>query len=196
MCAAPSCTDGVRNGFESCVDGGGSCSTKCPSGASCVSGGDCASGVCGASGLCAAPSCFDKVRNGVEAGVDCGSAASGCSVCGLGAACALDGDCASQYCAPATKVCSLRQSCQDGVLSGDETGVDCGGVTSGCGPCGVNASCLRASACASGLCDVSTRTCRASRYSTGLATMHAHVYRSRDDCVFTETSSSGPFGKV
>jgi hypothetical protein len=162
LCAAPSCSDGVRNGYEACVDGGGSCPSKCASGASCVSGGDCASGVCGG-GVCAVPTCSDKVRNGLEAGVDCGGQVSGCGPCGLGAACGVDNDCSSKFCLAGTLTCSLRQSCLDGVMNGDESGVDCGGLLSGCGPCGANVSCVHGSDCASGLCVASTRTCSAAR---------------------------------
>lgn len=50
----PTCSDGVKNGSETAVDCGGSCSTKCGNGQTCSGGGDCASGTCMA-GVCQAP---------------------------------------------------------------------------------------------------------------------------------------------
>ena len=50
-CAAPSCTDGVKNGNESDRDCGGSC-PKCPDGRACKAPADCVSDNC-AGGKCA-----------------------------------------------------------------------------------------------------------------------------------------------
>lgn len=41
-----SCSDGVKNGSESDIDCGGSCSTKCAGGKACTKGGDCENGIC------------------------------------------------------------------------------------------------------------------------------------------------------
>jgi hypothetical protein len=49
---AVSCTDGLRNGSESDVDCGGSCSTKCGNGRACEVASDCVSKSCG-NGSCA-----------------------------------------------------------------------------------------------------------------------------------------------
>lgn len=46
MCAAPTCTDSVKNGTETGLDCGGSCSTKCALGNECSIDGDCSSGIC------------------------------------------------------------------------------------------------------------------------------------------------------
>ncbi len=45
-CAAPSCTDGVKNGAETDVDCGGSCTTKCGTGKKCNGNGDCVTNNC------------------------------------------------------------------------------------------------------------------------------------------------------
>lgn len=44
--AAPSCTDGIKNGSETDVDCGGSCPTKCAENKTCAAPADCASGTC------------------------------------------------------------------------------------------------------------------------------------------------------
>ena len=41
-----SCSDGVKNGEESDIDCGGTCSTKCAGGKACKKGGDCENGIC------------------------------------------------------------------------------------------------------------------------------------------------------
>ncbi len=57
-CSAPSCNDQTKNGNETDVDCGGSCSTKCAVGKACSVGADCASGDCQAS-VCKAPPARD-----------------------------------------------------------------------------------------------------------------------------------------
>lgn len=42
----PACNDGIKNGSETDVDCGGSCSTKCASGKGCSIGGDCTTATC------------------------------------------------------------------------------------------------------------------------------------------------------
>jgi DNA-binding beta-propeller fold protein YncE len=51
----PTCTDSIKNGTESAVDCGGSCSARCANGQTCGVGADCASGTC-TGGTCQAPS--------------------------------------------------------------------------------------------------------------------------------------------
>ncbi|HZS37827.1 MAG TPA: hypothetical protein VFF06_13410 [Polyangia bacterium] len=75
---APSCTDLMRNGDETDVDCGGSCS-PCAVDKSCLVGADCATGVCSTQHVCLAPTCMDGVQNGTETGVDCGG---DCPPCG------------------------------------------------------------------------------------------------------------------
>jgi hypothetical protein len=55
--AAPSCSDGHKNGAETDVDCGGSCALGCAEGLSCFLDADCASGVC-EGGVCQAPEEF------------------------------------------------------------------------------------------------------------------------------------------
>jgi hypothetical protein len=61
--AAPSCNDGVRNGTESDVDCGGSCS-PCVDGRVCVSGSDCLSQTCSAALRCVEPSASGPPNTG------------------------------------------------------------------------------------------------------------------------------------
>lgn len=75
-----SCSNGTRDGDESDVDCGGSCSA-CADGADCEAASDCQSQVCTASS-CAAPSCSDGVQNGDERELDCGGSA--CRLCSIG----------------------------------------------------------------------------------------------------------------
>jgi hypothetical protein len=78
MCAAPACNDGVKNGNESGVDCGGSCS-PCPT---------CNDGIknqneteidCGGKHCKACPSCSDSIRNNGELFTDCYGSCSGCN---------------------------------------------------------------------------------------------------------------------
>jgi len=64
----PSCTDGIKNGTETDIDCGGSCTTTatCDDGGGCVAGTDCDSGVCGTDNKCAIPACGDGVIRGTE----------------------------------------------------------------------------------------------------------------------------------
>jgi hypothetical protein len=91
------CDDRQRDGDESDVDCGGSCS-PCPGGASCALPADCQSQSCIA-GRCAAPSCTDGVKDNLETDVDCGGPLlpGRCRGCATGQACQNSGDCAARY---------------------------------------------------------------------------------------------------
>lgn len=106
--------------------------------------------------------CADGVRNGLETSIDCGG--DSCPPCPDGAACENDADCIHGACS-AEQVCVVAEPscmpegpdpiCSDCVQNGDETAVDCGGVT--CLPCGSQRSCAwdgdcLSSQCISGLC--------------------------------------------
>ena len=72
-------------------------------------------------------------------------------------------------------------TCTDGVISGEESGVDCGGRV--CARCADGVSCGLDSDCASSRCDVYTRTCapaiRAAHSSSFLANyLNSDYYRS------------------
>jgi hypothetical protein len=141
------CKDKVKNGQETDVDCGGTCS-PCAKGKLCGGNADCATGFCGMGYLCADAACGNGVQDGTETGTDCGG---GCAAC-LGSACQKDTDCAAGYCKGG--LCDAP-SCSDGVKNGMETGSDCGG--GGCAqcpdgqPCMVNVNCLNGF-CKEGFC--------------------------------------------
>src|SRR5262249_55032474 len=105
--AAPSCRDGIKNGNETDVDCGGSCS-KCSIGKRCATNSDCASNNCNPSShtcqqaQATAPSCSDGIKNGNETDVDCGGS---CSKCSSGKRCLANSDCATNNCNPSSHTC-------------------------------------------------------------------------------------------
>jgi hypothetical protein len=88
--------------------------------------------------------CSDLIANDGETGLDCGGT---CPACPAGGTCLVNNDCLSNECI--SGMCQ-DASCTDGVQSGSETGVDCGGGA--CTPCPANSNCLAARDCASGVC--------------------------------------------
>ncbi len=152
-CAAPTTTDGVKNGTESGIDCGGSAGKLCgylaPAsiGTNCAAGSDCQSGIC-SSNKCS----FSAVSQGCWGGADCSSgscSASGtptslstagtCSAVGNGSACQVSGDCLSATCtanvcsgAADGAACATNGQCQSNLcLAGGtcakQSGVACGG---------------------------------------------------------------------
>jgi hypothetical protein len=104
--AAPTCTDGVKNGTESDVDCGGSCEA-CVDGKFCSAGADCASTLCN-NGTCVSPTCVDGMRNGDEIDIDCGGSC-GAGSCKIGQTCTDNTQCVTQVCtstSAGTKVCA------------------------------------------------------------------------------------------
>jgi hypothetical protein len=65
FCDPPSatCSDNVKNGNETCVDGGGDCPNKCAEGADCLVNGDCATGLSCANNTCAG---MNKAKEGTK----------------------------------------------------------------------------------------------------------------------------------
>jgi len=104
----PSCTDGIKNGNETDIDCGGSCSTKCADSKGCTKAADCVSNACIA-GFCGAPSCTDLAMNGNETDVDCGGGT--CSSCASGKACIIGNDCQTSVCTG--NICVLPTSCKN-----------------------------------------------------------------------------------
>ena len=140
---APSpCLDGKKNGTETDVDCGGTCS-RCDDGKVCTLGADCTSTTCTA-GVCAQPTCTDKAKDGKETDVDCGGL---CPPCSDGKSCAFASDCTSGVC---TAGLCQASTCNDGVNNGNETGVDCGGA---CPVCPDGQPCTGGSDCASTICE-------------------------------------------
>ncbi len=155
------CSDGKKNGTETDIDCGGSCTQKCNDGAGCAGGTDCASGVCnGTSKTCDAPNCSDSVKNGDESDVDCGGPA--CAKCPDAKTCNGDGDCANNWCK--SSVCSTNPThCANTTLdtASGETDVDCGGPCKD--KCADAKGCAKNDDCQSTLCDIgaTTPTCKA-----------------------------------
>jgi len=151
VCTAVSCDDGVLNGGELQADCGGGCA-GCADGAPCALPTDCLSSVCGEDATCAPPSCEDDVTNQAETGPDCGGNCPAACAPGLG--CSEPEDCQSGVCAPAgcaegLASCCQVPACDDGVLNGNETALDCGG---NCDLCPNGRACADDDECASGLC--------------------------------------------
>ncbi len=89
------CDNGVLDGQETCIDGGGpSCPYMCPDGASCSVHEDCQSGLCQDS-FCSPSTCQNDVTDNGESDVDCGGPCQGCPT---GAQCIYASDCLSGYC--------------------------------------------------------------------------------------------------
>jgi formylglycine-generating enzyme required for sulfatase activity len=119
--AAPTSSDGQRNGDESDVDCGGASTgaPRCAAGSACAAATDCESAVC-TGGKCQVPSGTDGVKNGDESDIDCGGATTGAPRCDAGKSCAAHGDCASDGCGYDQK-CALAPSCA-GHFGGDTCG--------------------------------------------------------------------------
>ena len=128
----------------------------CANGDACKVDGDCASAHC-VTLQCVAVSCTDGIQNGQETDVDCGGGMPmACPSCDLGKSCHVGTDCA----VPASGVCSMGMCigprCDDGVLNGLETDVDCGGMVcdtqSPAKTCADKKMCKLGSDCMSGVC--------------------------------------------
>jgi hypothetical protein len=145
-CASPTCNDGRENGGEAGVDCGGPCGLACGTGG-CSSDADCESRNCLA-GSCRPATCDDDRMNQGEAAPDC---AGPCAArCALGDACGANADCEPElFCPEATRRCT-SVSCRDGLLNGEELGLDCGGGT--CPGCPVGTPCNAGEDCLTGVC--------------------------------------------
>jgi hypothetical protein len=77
-CAAPSCGDGVKNGTETDVDCGGTCSTKCASGQGCAAHADCATGACDPTSMTCSITCMDTQAPGSTCATYCACMTSTC----------------------------------------------------------------------------------------------------------------------
>lgn len=155
-----SCQDGVQNGIETDVDCGGGDPTamppeeglcaRCLDGRSCMENTDCLSGNC-TDGRCIG--CGDGRKNGFETDIDCGDdrepgerpEIDACPGCPDRFTCLDDSDCENDRCEAGICI-----SCEDLILDGDETDVDCGGPD--CGPCAGGRSCIEDADCASLIC--------------------------------------------
>jgi hypothetical protein len=151
----PSCADGSKNGTETDVDCGGSCS-PCAVNQRCAGAADCQSLVCAS--VCQPPGCADGVRNGAESDTDCGGS---CTPCAVKLVCNTNADCASGSCASGH---CLAPTCSDAIKNGDETGTDCGGS---CTACPAQQGCAKAADCQSLVC-AANKTCSAPSCTDGV----------------------------
>jgi hypothetical protein len=94
-CAAPTCTDGAKNGTETDFNCGGLC-IPCPTYYNCLVDADCKGGLCDPSSLTCAPTCTDGYEDGGETDIDCGGPC--LQKCGLYQHCKSDSDCANNHC--------------------------------------------------------------------------------------------------
>ncbi len=98
----PPCENGVKDGTESDIDCGGTCSTKCGLGKGCGQQSDCMSETDGGvpilcfSNTCSLEICRNGTKDPGETDTDCGGGA--CPKCVNGKACSVDSDCASGAC--------------------------------------------------------------------------------------------------
>jgi len=121
FCGSAPCTD---------VDCGGACG-PCGLAKRCLADSDCQSFACdAATTTCIQNQCLDHRQDGNETDADCGGGT--CQGCGYGQACLLDDDCKYQACDTLTLRCVSNQ-CADHRVDGNETDIDCGGIS--CGPC-------------------------------------------------------------
>jgi alpha-tubulin suppressor-like RCC1 family protein len=153
ICSGVGCGDGVQNGSETDQDCGGPDCGECPPSAACILNTDCSGGHC-IENTCS--TCGDRQQNGRETDIDCGGA--DCGPCSIGSACVSRFDCETFTCAnvEGRQQC-IERSCVDGILNGDESGMDCGGD---CDPCPDGTPCRIPGDCASNLCtDLECTSC-------------------------------------
>ena len=178
--ACVSCSNSRKDGDETDIDCGGRACGKCthataasPDAAQqCKSDGDCASSLCYIASLDQPGTCvsyYNGVPDGDETCTDGGGSAAAAlaKTCPVGGPCAADRDCSTGKCDtntdPGSPVCrelTPTESCNNNLLDGLETDVDCGGqacatVDKRCAAATADApagSCFVGSDCASGLC--------------------------------------------
>ncbi|MEO7331520.1 MAG: hypothetical protein ABI193_23300, partial [Minicystis sp.] len=99
---AASCHDLTKDGDETDLDCGGSCSpaAACNDGLTCAIDADCKSLSCdGATNKCVPAACDDTTANGDETDVDCGGSCAPALKCDDLLGCLVAGDCKSGVCA-------------------------------------------------------------------------------------------------
>jgi hypothetical protein len=112
---------------------------------------DCDDTDCATDSLCVPPepSCTDDVKNGTETDKNCGGT---CPKCALDQVCAINADCASDFCGEGKCAEVPVDPCANSTLDVGETDVDCGGPGT-CARCIDTKACLVATDCASNFCD-------------------------------------------
>ena len=149
VCGVDACKDGKLSPGETDIDcGGPTCDGKCADKLGCKADKDCKSGFCDGL-ICVTNNCTDKKQDAGETDVDCGGSCKDSAVCALGQKCKAAGDCQTKICSAVGKC--VDTTCSDGVLTSDETDIDCGGV---CGAkCTTGKGCKSGADCDSKYCD-------------------------------------------
>jgi hypothetical protein len=138
------CFDGILNNAEENIDcGGPNCApcNHCVNGVWDVDLGEVWLDCGGECPVC--PQCSNGILDGDEIGIDCGGQCGGCELlCGDGLLNGLEDqvDCETQGETPFGG-CNACPTCYDGILIGDEAGIDCGGIESECDPCCSTGNC-------------------------------------------------------
>jgi hypothetical protein len=171
-CQDPTCSDRARNGNETDLNCGGGTCPKCLDWKRCIEAErDCVSGVCDRfskacplgicpQGFCKPPACDDGVKNGKEKGVDCGGGT--CPGCPVGNPCDNAADCESKLCSGGCGPICQKTGCDNHLIDGSETDIDCGGGS--CPACDFGKTCKTGSDCASGECAGGTCQCRSEEF--------------------------------
>jgi hypothetical protein len=126
-------------------DGAGLC-VECVDADDCPNDGD----LC-QSNECVPEQCGNDTQDPDETDVDCGGPT--CGPCADDQKCLVDDDCLSGVCDPTALTCTAP-ACDDTVVNGDETDVDCGGSCPN--DCKWNQSCKSPDDCIGGACTGST----------------------------------------
>lgn len=143
------CSDKVKDGDETDIDCGGSCTAKCTNSKVCISNRDCKSAYC-VGNICKAGSCTDSYVNHDETDTDCGGSCS--RKCDISQKCKKNTDCETSICSEGT--CIAEGPCSNKRLDEGETDVDCGGLCVAVKnkKCSLNQKCLENSDCKTGVC--------------------------------------------
>ncbi len=175
-CASAACADKLKDGDETDVDCGGSCS-PCALTKDCSVDQDCVSQACDAllPHRCLTNHCTDHQLDGDETGPDCGGS---CPPCQDDDGCKINADCISKDCSAVRGNMCLPVSCTDGTQDNGESDVDCGNI---CVPCVLGKKCQYDTDCQSQACDELTFTCVAEQCAD-----------HREDGNETDTDCGGP----
>ena len=157
-CSPATCSDGIRNGQEVCIDGGGVCDQKCDLTSDCNDNDDCLSGLCStALNKCIDSLCSNGQHDSIinESFVDCGGPI--CGACAINATCNTHSDCLSLSCH--SGLCQVA-SCFDQLLNNKEVDVDCGRFEETACPslceagqkCRDSHDCANTTVCGAGIC--------------------------------------------
>jgi len=151
-CATGKCSGGVcvsvKNGDETDVDCGGSCSVKCAASKACKLNRDCASGLVCAEGVCVADNVGAACLRNSQCSTGRCAGKAGCQPkLGVAQACVSKHDCLSAVCTAGR--CTAPG--KDKVLNGLESDIDCGGASGVVPRCAAGKKCKASTDCVEGL---------------------------------------------